>query len=277
MIRGGFVPWPQPLYISVYYARSFSPESFRVLRRLAVLLLACLVASTAHAADLTVSAAASLQNAFREIAAAWEKQNPGDRVLLNFAASGTLLQQIDKGAPVDVFASADMETMDRAQAKNLVDASARRTFASNTLVVVVPVASVQPLAALADLQQEAVKRIAIGDPRSVPAGRYAETALQSAGKRDVLEPKWIRAQSVRQVLDYVARGEVDAGFVYATDAALMKDRVRVAFDIPLDAPVLYPVAPIAASANRAQARSFIAFLTGTQGQEILSRYGFANP
>jgi len=248
-----------------------------VLRRFALALLVFLVVSPAHAVDLTVSAAASLQNVFREIAAAWERQNPGDRVLLNFAASGTLLQQIEKGAPVDVFASADRETMDRAQAKKLIDASSRRTFASNVLVVVVPVGSVQSVATLADLQQGAVERIAIGDPRSVPAGRYAETALLAAGKRDALEPKWIRAQSVRQVLDYVARNEVDAGFVYATDAAMMKDRVRVAFDIPLDAPVLYPVAPVAASPNGAQARSFIAFLTGAQGQELLSRYGFAHP
>ncbi|HEY0878466.1 MAG TPA: molybdate ABC transporter substrate-binding protein [Zeimonas sp.] len=247
--------------------------------RFALASLACLLAlsaSIAQAADLTVSAAASLQNAFREIAAAWERRNPGERVLLNFAASGTLLQQLDKGAPVDVFASADGETMDRAEAKRLVDPSARRTFARNVLVVVVPVASRQPIAALADLRRDSVQRIAIGDPRSVPAGRYAEAALQATGGRHELESKWIRAQSVRQVLDYVARGEVDAGFVYATDAALMKDRVRVVFDVPLEEPVLYPVAPVTASANPSGARSFIEFLVGAQGQEILARFGFAN-
>lgn len=245
--------------------------------RLVFACLFALSAAAAHAADVTVSAAASLQNAFREIAAAWEKQHPGDRVLLNFGASGTLLQQIDKGAPVDVFASADGETMDRAQARNLIDASARRTFARNTLVAVVPIASRLSIASLRDLRQDGVRRIAIGDPRSVPAGRYAEAALVAAGEREALEPKWISAQSVRQVLDYVARGEVDAGFVYATDAAIMKDRVRVAFDIPLDRPVFYPAAPIAASANPAGARSFIDFLLGAQGQEVLARYGFASP
>ena len=248
--------------------------------RLLPALLFCLlapIASIVHAADLTVSAAASLQNAFREIAAAWEKQHPGDRVLLNVAASGTLLQQIDKGAPVDVFASADQETMDRAQAKHLVDAAARRVFAGNALVVVVPIGSTASLGTLADLQRDTVKRIAIGDPRSVPAGHYAEKALQAAGSREALEPKWILAQSVRQVLDYVARGEVDAGFVYATDARLLKNRVRVAFAVALDAPVLYPVAPVAASENPVAARSFIAFLTGEQGQEILARHGFAHP
>ncbi len=243
-------------------------------------LLACLFAlsaTAAHAADVTVSAAASLQNAFREIAAAWEKQHPGDRILLNFGASGTLLLQIDKGAPVDVFASADMETMDRAQEKKLVDAPARRTFARNTLVAVVPADSKLTIASLRDLRQDGVHRIAIGDPRSVPAGRYAEAALTAAGERESLAPKWITAQSVRQVLDYVARGEVDAGFVYATDAAIMKDKVRVVFDIPLEKPVLYPVAPLAASANPAGARSFIDFLLAGPGQEILARYGFALP
>lgn len=243
-------------------------------------LLACLFAlsaSAGYAAEVTVSAAASLQNAFREIAAAWEKQHPGDKILLNFGASGTLLQQIDKGAPVDVFASADRETMDRAQEKNLVDASARRTFARNTLVAVVPVDSKLAIASLRDLRQDGVQRIAIGDPRSVPAGRYAEAALTAAGEREALAPKWITAQSVRQVLDYVARGEVDAGFVYATDAAIMKDKVRISFDIPLEKPVLYPVAPLAASANPAGARSFIDFLLSGAGQEILARYGFASP
>ncbi len=251
-----------------------------MLHRLALASLACLVAlaaSAANAADLTVSAAASLSSAFREIAAAWEARNPGDRVLLNFAASGTLLQQIDKGAPVDVFAPADRETMDHAQAKHLVDASARRTFAQNALVVVVPTASAQALSSLADLKRESVRRIAIGDPRSVPAGRYARTALRTAGTGEALAPKWIQAQSVRQVLDYVARGEVDAGFVYATDAAIMKDRVRVAFEVPLDEPVHYPIAPVAASTNPAAARSFIDFVVGAQAQQILARYGFANP
>lgn len=248
-----------------------------MLLRFALTCLLALSASAAQAVDVTVSAAASLQNAFREIAAEWEKAHPDDKILLNFAASGTLLQQIDKGAPVDVFASADMETMDRAQEKKLIVADARRVFARNTLVAVVPVASKLEPASLRDLRQDAVQRIAIGDVRSVPAGRYSEAAMIAAGERDALEPKWISAQSVRQVLDYVARGEVDVGFVYATDAAIMKDRVRVVFEIPLEKPVQYPVAPLTASANPAQARSFIDFLLGAQGQEILGRYGFASP
>lgn len=245
--------------------------------RFALAFVVALGALPATAAELTVSAAASLSNAFREIAAAWEAQNPGTEVLLNFAASGTLLQQIDKGAPVDVLATADRETMDRAQQKKLIDASARRNFARNELVAVVPSTSKHPVQALADLRGEAVQRIAVGDPRSVPAGRYTEKALAADGTWDALKAKWISAQSVRQVLDYVARGEVDAGFVYATDAVVAGDKLRVVFEVPLEEPVLYPVAPIATAANPDGARSFIEFLTGAQGQEILARFGFAKP
>lgn len=246
-------------------------------RRFALACLLTLSVSAVQAADLIVSAAASLQDTFREIAAAWQQAHPGEHVHLNFASSGTLLQQIDKGAPVDVFATADTETMDLAQRRQLIDASARRSFANNVLVVVVPFDAAQPLPALADLQRESVRRIALGDPRSVPAGRYAAKALEKAGMRDALDAKTIRAQSVRQVLDYVARGEVDAGFVYATDAAIAKDRVRIAFQVPLDEPVQYAVAPVANAKNGDGARSFIDFLTGAQGQSILARYGFANP
>lgn len=246
------------------------------------------IGTVAQAAELTVSAAASLQNAFREIATAWEQQHPGDRVLLNFAASGTLLQQIIQGAPVDVFAAADEETMDRAADKDQIDGATRRDFAANTLVVIVPasVPATQMPDSLAALQTSAIQRIAIGDPRSVPAGRYAQAALQagSAGTgapgRDryrALEAKWIHAQSVRQVLDYVARGEVDAGFVYATDAALMKDRVRVAFPVALADPVRYPVAVLRHAPQHALAVSFVDFLMAPQGREILLRFGFAPP
>lgn len=267
------------LYTLVYYdpAPSFA-HLFIMCHRISVAFAVALVcASPALAAELTVSAAASLSNALREIAAAWESQNPGDEVLLNFAASGTLLQQIDKGAPVDVLATADEETMDRAQQKKLIDAAERRTFARNELVVVVPTASKHAHKGLGDLRSEAIRRIAVGDPRSVPAGRYAQKALASDGSWDTLQAKWIRAQSVRQVLDYVARGEVDAGFVYATDAAVAGDRVRIAFSVPLEEPVLYPVAPTATAGNPDGARSFITFLTSEQGREILARFGFAKP
>jgi len=231
----------------------------------------------ALAADLTVSAAASLGAALREIGGAFEAAHPATRVRLNFAASGALLQQIAQGAPVDVFASADAETMDQAEQRRLIAPGSRVEFAGNALVVVVP--SDAPLVprSLADLARPAIRRVAIGLPASVPAGRYARAALEKAGLREAVEAKRVGAQSVRQALDYVARGEVDAGFVYATDAALLPGRVLLAFTVPTGTPVRYPIAPVASSRNPAAAQQFVAFATSPAAQAILAKHGFTRP
>jgi len=248
-----------------------------LLRGLPILVLAGGLALGASAAELTVSAAASLTNALRDAAPLFEAANPSTRLQLNFGSSGALLQQIDKGAPVDVFASADQETMNQAQAKGLVKAQARRNFVANALVVVVPAASSHTPGAVADLVQAAYRRIAIGLPASVPVGRYTKGALEQAGLWAAVAPKMIGAQNVRQALDYVARGEVDAGFVYATDAALMPEKVKVALTVPTPTPILYPVAPVAASRNAALAASFVDFLMAPQAQAVLSKHGFRKP
>ena len=229
----------------------------------------------AHAAELTVSAAASLTNAFKEVAAAYEARHPGAKVLLNFGASGALLQQIAKGAPVDVFASADQETMDQAQQRQLVDASARRDFVRNTLVVIVPADAPSPPENLAELAQPRMARIAIGMPASVPAGRYTKAALEKAHLWKSIEPRMIGAISVRQVLDYVARSEVDAGVVYATDAALMPRKVKVAFPVPTETPVRYPIAPVVGSPLAPEAAKFVGFVLSPPAQAILAKHGFA--
>lgn len=243
----------------------------------ALVVLAALLASPVVAADLTVSAAASLTNAFREIGTAFEAQNPGTTVLFNFAASGALLQQIVKGAPVDVFASADQETMDAAQKERLVDVATRIDFARNALVVIAPIGGQASASGLADLRAERFARIAIGQPASVPVGRYTKAVLDRAGLWNAIEPKAIAAQSVRQALDYVARGEVDAGFVYATDAAVMKDKVRVLFVAPTSAPILYPVAALMGSTNAEAARRFVRFVASPAARSVLARYGFESP
>lgn len=243
----------------------------------AAVLVATLAWAPAWAAELTVSAAASLTNAFREIGTAFESTHPGHKVHFNFAASGALLQQIAKGAPVDVFASADQETMDQAQAQSLVQATARRNFVANTLVVVVPLGTKAEPKAVADLAQPAFQRIAIGLPASVPVGRYTQGVLQAAGLWGAIEPKMIGAQNVRQALDYVARGEVDAGFVYATDAALMPDKVKVVLTVPTATPILYPAAPVAASPNKALAQAFVDHLLSPGAQAAFARHGFGRP
>jgi molybdate transport system substrate-binding protein len=247
-----------------------------LVRRIAAALLLGF-SGLAGAAELTVSAAASLTDAFKEIVRAYEAQHPGTKVLLNFGASGALLQQMAKGAPVDVFASADQETMDAAVKQGLVAASERQDFARNTLVLVAPADSRLALHALPDLRQHAVQRIAVGNPASVPAGRYARRALEAAKLWGELGPRLITTQNVRQALDYVARGEADTGFVYGTDAALMKDKVKVAFVVPLDAAIAYPIAATTASADAGEARRFVAFVRAAPAQAILAKYGFLKP
>ena len=245
-------------------------------RSLAVCLLAgC--AGTVMAGDLVVSAASSLTNAFKDIAQSYEAQHPGTKVLLNFGASGALLQQMAKGAPVDVFASADQETMDAAQQQGLVRAADRQDFVRNALVVVAPIDAKAPPAALKDLAAPGVARVALALPASVPVGRYAKHALEAAGLWGAVQAKAVNTTNVRQSLDYVARGEVDAGFVYATDAALMKDKVKTVFDVPLDVAILYPIARTAASGNATEAAAFIAYVRSPAGQAILARYGFLKP
>lgn len=245
--------------------------------RAIALVLAAALPVAAAAADLTVSAAASLTNAFRELAPLFEAANPGTRVQLNFGASGALLQQIAKGAPADVFASADQETMDQAQKQGLVPPAQRRDFVSNTLVVIVPAAATKVPGAVAELTDAAYARIAIGLPASVPVGRYTKSVLEAAGLWAAIEPKMIGANNVRQALDYVARAEVDAGFVYATDAALMRDKVKVAMTVPTTRPILYPVAPLTAAPNAAAAQRFVEFLSSPAAQSVLARYGFGKP
>lgn len=245
--------------------------------RAIALALAAALPVAAAAADLTVSAAASLTNAFRELAPLFKAANPGTRVQLNFGASGALLQQIAKGAPADVFASADQETMDQAQKQGLVPPAQRRDFVSNTLVVIVPAAATRVPRAVAELTDAAYARIAIGLPASVPVGRYTKSVLEAAGLWAAIEPKMIGANNVRQALDYVARAEVDAGFVYATDAALMRDKVKVAMSVPTTRPILYPVAPLTAAPNAAAAQRFVEFLSSPAAQSVLARYGFGKP
>jgi molybdate transport system substrate-binding protein len=225
--------------------------------------------------QLTVSAAASLTDAFKEMAPRFEASKPGVTLRFNFAASGVLLQQIAQGAPVDVFVSADQETMNRGVEQKAIAADTRRDFASNSLVLITPTAG--HVKSLRELMQADVKRVAVGKPASVPAGRYSQQALESAQLWAGLSPKLVFADNVRQVLDYVARGEVEAGLVYRTDAELAKDKVHIAMTVAGHSPVTYPAAVVADSKQAALARDFVAFLSGAEAQAILARYGFGKP
>jgi molybdate transport system substrate-binding protein len=227
--------------------------------------------------ELTVSAAASLTNALKEVAAAFEKGHPGTKVVCNFAASGVLLQQMAKGAPVDVFAAADQKTMNQAQEKKLIATATRKNFVTNRLVLIVPMDSKLTLSGLQDLTGPQVNRIAVGNPATVPAGRYAKEALDKAGLWDKLSAKFVLAESVRQVLDYVRRGEVDAGLVYSTDAAIAQGKVKVMQTVTEHAPILYPIAVTVSTDKKALAQSFVDFVVSPPAQAIFAKFGFGKP
>lgn len=238
---------------------------------------AWVVVQPVWAADITVSAASSLTQAFQEIAAQFEAKNPGVKVRFNFAASGALLQQIVNGAPVDVFASADTDTMDKAIAKSVVNASDSNIFTTNRLMLITPLNSTVTLSQLSDLKTQAIQRIAMGVPASVPAGRYALGSLEQAGLWSDVKDKIISTQNVRQALDYVARGEVDAAFVYASDTYLMTHKVKTAIQVNTSVPIQYPIARTVMSKQTEAANQFIAFVQSPGGQAVLKKFGFGNP
>ena len=174
---------------------------------------------------------------------------------------------------MDVFASADTVTMDKAA--DYIDPATRQNFVENRLVVIMPKDAKwdgKDLAALLD--DKALKRIAIAHVENVPVGRYTKGALEKAGLWDKLGERNLPTQNVRQSLDYVARGEADAGFVYATDAAIMPDKVKIVLEVPLDKPLVYPIAVLKNSKAADESKRFVAFVTGADGQKILQGYGF---
>ena len=244
---------------------------------LAIVWLGC--SACADAAELLVSAAASLTNAFKDIGSAFEQTETDTKVIFNFAASGPLLAQIERGAPVDVFATVDQDTMNQAAVKGLIQPDTRSDFAANQLALVTPADSQIPIHRPQDLTQPEVKRIAIGNPATVPIGRYTQQALTRLNLLEPLQAKFVNADTVRQVVDYVSRGEVDAGFVFLTDALIARDKLSqvAAAGLQPDQPIRYAIAVVAGSKQPALAVRFIRFVTGPEGRRILSAHGFTLP
>jgi molybdate transport system substrate-binding protein len=226
---------------------------------------------------LVVSAAASLIDAFRDIAPAFEAAHPGVDVVMNFASSGALYHQIAQGAPVDVYASANPKWMTKAVQGAFTTEAAVKVLAHNALVLAVPADNPAGVDTVSDLSRENVRRIGIGSPVTVAAGEYARTALESQGLFTALEPKFILCEHVRQVLDYLVRGEVDVGFVYRTDAVKAGHGVLIIADVPLPKPVTYPIAALTGSQASGLSREFVAFVTGPQGGGFLEARGFERP
>lgn len=257
------------------------------MNRLALLLLAFMLCSGCRVPrsneqqdkEITVSAAASVRAAFDEIGRRYTART-GIKVNFNYGASGLLQKQIEQAAPVDVFASAGAKQMDELARKALILADTRRDFAGNKLVLIVPGSQAnaqQSESAWFDwLARDSVRRIAIGDPQTVPAGQYAQQTLVQLKLWDKVQPKLVLAEDVRQVRDYVARGEVDAGFVYQSDVRPANQNIVIAAPAPeaTHEPIRYPIAVVRDTRHADEARAFIEIVLSAEGQAVLQKYGF---
>jgi len=248
----------------------------RATRSVAVLgvLLCFAPARLARAQEILVSAAASLTDVLNEIAKAYEGHR-GRKAIIVTGSSSTLARQIEAGAPADLFISADLAQMDMLENKGLLEPGTRRNLLSNRLVLIVPARSRLAIGSPAGLASPGVKKIALADPASVPVGVYTREYLSRAGLWDKVKDKIIPVLDVRATLASVAAENVEAGFVYKTDAAL-SDKVKIVFEAPLDKgpKITYPVALIKASQNKKAARDFLDYLLSPTAKATFQRYGF---
>ena len=224
---------------------------------------------------VNVSAASSLTDAIGEINVLYKLERPDVTVTASFGGSGTLQQQIENGAPVDVFISASPAQVDALQKKNLIVDNTRRDLLSNRVVLVVPADSTLGITSFNDLAGDKIKKVAIGDPGSVPAGMYARDIFSELGITDALKSRLVLAANVRQVLQYVESSNVDAGVVFLTDAKVSR-AVNVVANAPdgINGKVIYPVAVINTGNDRTAAMDYEEFLFGNQAGAVFEKYGF---
>lgn len=232
--------------------------------------------SACHAPNrttLTMSVAASVQDAIVEAENAYKRDNSGVVFRNNFGSSGTLAREIEEGAPVDAFLSAGVKPIDQLDAEGLLQPGSRSDLLRNSLVLIAPQGS--SLESFEQLTGTPVRLLALGDPASVPAGQYGKQTLDSLHLYDKVKSKIVLSKDVRQVLTYVETGNADAGLVYATDAQI-SNKVRVVAVAPEEShdPIVYPIVEIKGSRNDAAIRAFIAFLKSPAAQAIFERHGF---
>ena len=247
-------------------------------RRSVLLAAALCTGACSHTpVTLTISTAASLQNAMKQLTPLYQAAHPGVTLAFNYGGSGTLEQQIENGAPADIFLSAAPGPMDKLAASGLIDPATRRDLLRNAIVLIAPKDSAKPTS-FADLADPAVKLIGLGDPASVPAGEYGRQVLEKLNLLDAVRTRLVLAKDVEQVLQYVETGNADAGIVYSTDAR-QSPRVRVVAIAPEDShqPVTYPAAVVKSSHAAAEARAFLTFLAGPQAGGIFAARGFSVP
>ncbi|WP_321420129.1 molybdate ABC transporter substrate-binding protein [uncultured Methanomethylovorans sp.] len=229
--------------------------------------------------QINVAAAASLTEAFTDIEEKFETENPEIDIVYNFAGSGTLRTQIE-AAPetADVFASAAQDQMDMLASKGFIYNNTRQDFAGNSLVMITPKGNALGLTGIQDLTKTELEKISMGNPDTVPAGKYAKEALTNAGLWDSVSSKTLMAENVKQALVYVETGEAEAGFVFSTDASSAdNDSIEVITSVPITTPITYPIAVVSDTQHKEDSQLFIDFVTGEKGKSILEQYGFTIP
>ena len=242
------------------------------IKLIATLISLSLFAAPAFDGDVSLSVAASLKEVINELTDSFAKKTPGVKFLKNYGASGALAKQIENGAPSDLFISANIEWMDYLKNKKLADPATITTFTYNTLVFA---GTPGKAASMQDLLK--LEKIAIGSPKSVPAGEYATEAFKKAGLDKQLEKKLVMAKDVRECLMYAEKGEVDGAFVYKTDA-LQAKQAKILFTVPqgLYPRVTYPMSLTVAGAKNRDAVAFISYLHGDEAKAVLAKYGFTS-
>lgn len=227
-----------------------------------------------EAVTLTVSAAASLKDSMNEIKQLYTKEHPNVTITYNFGSSGSLQQQIEQGAPADIFMSAATKQMDALKSKNLLVNDTIKDLLKNDVVLIAPKASSNVIS-FQDLASDKVKKIALGEIKSVPVGQYSQEILKNLKLMDKVSPKAVYGKDVKEVLTWVETGNVDAGIVYKTDA-LVSDKVKVIAAAPADShkDVIYPAAVVKASKNQDAAKKFLEYLSGDEAQKVFEKYGF---
>jgi len=227
-----------------------------------------------HAENVMLFAAASLSDSLKAVAKEYEKSG-ADKIIFNFASSSILERQIEEGAPADIFFSADESHMDLLAKKALIDSSTRKSLLGNSLVVVVSLDSILQIVSAASLTNAEIKRIALGETRTVPAGVYAKRWLESKNLWATLEPRVIPCENVRAALAAVESGNADVGVVYKTDAGISR-KAKVAYQVPeREAPsITYPVAMIQGSQRTLAAKKFLDYLSSSHARDVFVKSGF---
>lgn len=231
--------------------------------------------ASSQPSGLLVAAAASMQSALQEITPLYEKSGINRQVKYNFGSSGALQQQIEQGAPIDIFISAANKQMDKLEQQNLIVPKTRKNLLTNILVLVSPTASKLRLTDFSQLLKPEVQRIAIGEPRSVPAGQYAFEVLKNLNVLDQVKSKLVLGNNVRSVLTAVETGDAEAGIVYVSDAKISnKVMVSAIADSKLHSPIVYPIAIINSTKSLESAKQYIKFLQTKPVQLVFKKYGF---